>query len=219
MWQLSRAEQKRNLQAEYDARANEERVVIAGRLQQAQDLRFYQVIVRGHYVPQYQILLDNRVHNGKPGYFVITPLRISDSDVLVLINRGWVPQGATRADLPQVMPPAGMQSITGLATVPQQQGFHLGPAVFDSTSWSSVWQYLDWKHYREQVGQAVQPIVVLLDADKPGGYVREWRRLDAGIAVHQGYALQWFSLALALVAIYVFLTWRGANTSNNTENQ
>ena len=51
--------------------------------------------------------------------------------------------------------------------------------------------------------------MLLLDpGEQAGGLLREWKRLDAGIAVHQGYAFQWFSLAVTLLGIYLFFLFR-----------
>lgn len=55
----------------------------------------------------------------------------------------------------------------------------------------------------------VQPVVILLDPRSPaGGFTRDWTRLDAGIAVHRGYAFQWFMLAATLLALYLFFGFR-----------
>jgi cytochrome oxidase assembly protein ShyY1 len=54
-------------------------------------------------------------------------------------------------------------------------------------------------------------VVVLLDpAVKVGGLVRDWPRPGAGVAVHHGYAFQWFALAATLIGIYVYLSFRKA---------
>jgi len=71
-----------------------------------------------------------------------------------------------------------------------------------------VWQQLDLARYTNAVGWPMQPIVVLLDPQGPGGYLREWSRLDVGVAVHQGYAFQWFALAAAVIVLYGVLMVR-----------
>ena len=64
---------------------------------------------------------------------------------------------------------------------------------------------MDMARFVEAVYFPVQPIVVLLDPEsQAGGFIREWRRLDTGIAKHEGYAFQWFSMAVALAAIGIF---------------
>lgn len=208
-WQLQRAEVKRELQAEYDRRAQDKPVTISSQRQAASDLRFYTVEVSGHYERNYEILLDNRVHHGRVGYFVLTPLRIRKSNMHVLINRGWVPQGETRDKLPATPVPGGEISVKGLATVPSKGGYRLGPPMDDNKVWQTVWQYLDMELVDKKTPFPIQPVVVLLDPkSQAGGFTREWQRLDAGIAVHQGYAFQWFSLAVAVAAVYLFLMFR-----------
>lgn len=215
-WQLDRAEQKRAIQQEYDRRSQDAHAQIGGRIQQAEDLRFYRVIAQGTYEPQYQVLIDNRVHHGRAGYHVITPLRIVGSDVRVLVNRGWIPLGRTRDELPRFDTPEGVQKVTGVATVPRAKVFTLAETAPITGQWELLWQHVDMRRYADAVPFSVQPVVILLDPDNPsGGFVREWARLDAGIAVHQGYAVQWFALAAALIVIYIVVNLRRSDDNSN----
>lgn len=218
LWQLDRADQKRALQAEYDARSQGRPVQIEARLQEAEALRFYRVSVKGYYDPDYQILLDNQIYQGQAGYHVITPLRIAggDGDVGVLVNRGWIPLGKSRAELPRITAPAGLQEITGLAVVPQQRHFVLSSKEEPSRGgWRQVREYLDMQQYAQAVPFKLQPVVVLLAPAAAGGFVREWARLDAGIAMHQGYAFQWFLLAFALSAVYLLVNTRRVDNAKS----
>ena len=208
-WQLQRAEEKRSLQAEYDRRASVGLVTVSGRLQTLEELQYYRVRVRGQYEYNRQILLDNRIHKARAGYHVLTPFRIQHSDTRILVNRGWIPLGDSRDILPAVPPPAGEQILTGLATAPLKGGVHLGPPYPKDGKWHSRWQYVDMDHFAAVSPYPVQPVMLLLDpGEQPGGLLREWKRLDAGIAVHQGYAFQWFSLAVTLIGIYLFFLFR-----------
>ena len=38
-----------------------------------------------------KFLLDNRVHQERAGYHVLTPFRADGAEAVVLVNRGWVP--------------------------------------------------------------------------------------------------------------------------------
>ncbi len=208
-WQLHRADEKQALQEEYDARANGPAVRIEPRMQRAEDLRFYRVTVRGTYDTANQLYIDNRVHQGRAGYHVVTPLRIEDSELRVLVNRGWLAVGPDRAQLPSAPVPTGLQEIKGVATVPADKPFRLGAEAALRSDGQTLWQHMDLVRFAASVRYPVQPVLVLLDADSAaGGFTREWSRLDAGIAVHHGYAFQWFMLAATLLAIYLFLGWR-----------
>lgn len=209
VWQWQRAEEKRLLQQEYDQRAREAPRRIGGQPQRAEELRFRHVVARGVYDPSYQILVDNRVLRGVVGYHVVTPLKPEDGDTRLLINRGWVGLGASRMQLPPIETPGGRQEISGIATVPVEKPFTLGATPPLERGWQPVWTHLDMRRYAASVPFSVQPVMVLLDANVAGGFTREWARLDAGIAVHQGYAVQWFALAGLAAAIFV-LMWRRA---------
>jgi surfeit locus 1 family protein len=219
-WQLQRAEEKRDLQAEYDARATGPTIKVEARVQRTEELQFYHVIARGYYESSYQVLVDNRVHQGQAGYEVITPLRLPDSDVRLLVNRGWVPLGEDRSHLPAIDPPGGLQEIIGVATVPSEKNFVLAKPEPLDHGWQLVWQNMDMARYRAAVPFPVQPVVVLLDPDSPaGGFTREWSRLNAGIAVHKGYAFQWFMMAVGLVIIYFFMSRRRDDAEHQEEEK
>ena len=59
--------------------------------------------------------------------------------------------------------------------------------------------------------------LVLLDADEPDGYVRNWAPPGFPPLRHIGYAVQWFGLALALAVIYVVTNFRRASETGMTE--
>ncbi len=206
IWQLNRAKEAREMQMQIDAHAHGKPVSIGQQLLPAGDLRFFHVVARGHYDPRHQILLDNQVHNGFAGYDVITPLRVAGGDTRVLVNRGWIPLGVDRAHLPQVPTPRGEQTVAGIAVVPNAHYFtlaHPGPV---SGPWQTVWENIDMRRFRRAVPFPVQPAIILLDPASPaGGFVRKWQLPDAGIAMHQSYAVQWFLLATVLVIIFVWL--------------
>jgi len=214
-WQLSRAETKRILQASYDRYQSEPEKELYPVLESLESLQFRRIRVRGQYVPEKQILLDNRVHLGRAGYHVLTPLRIRDGNVHVLVNRGWVPVGPDRSKLPPAASPPGEVEITGVATQPSRPGFRLAAAQPPGPGWHTVWQYLDQAEYARASKYTLQPVVILLDPEAPGGFARQWSRLDAGIQTHLGYALTWFSLAIALIAIYILVNTRREDDVEN----
>ncbi|HEX9628062.1 MAG TPA: SURF1 family protein [Acidiferrobacterales bacterium] len=217
-WQTQRAETKRALQAEYDARSTGPVVAIGADPQPAEALRYYRVVARGVYEPGYQILIDNRVHRGHPGYHVITPLKLAGGETRVLVNRGWI-AGTPDRRLPVVETPATGVQIEGIAMVPGDRHFTLADPGPVRGEWETLWQNLDMARYAEAVPFSVQPVVVLLDPDSAaGGFVREWARLDAGIATHQSYAFQWFALATALAALYLLVNLKRETSDRDRDD-
>ena len=65
-----------------------------------------------------QILIDNKVHDGRAGYHVVTPLVLADGRA-VLVDRGWVAAGRdARASCRRSPPPAGTVTVRGRVNVP-----------------------------------------------------------------------------------------------------
>ncbi len=103
-WQLDRADEKRQLIALFDQRKSAPAVPIS-QLSLDSDLRYRQVQVRGRYLDNRQLLLDNRIRNGQFGYDAVTPLRLEGTDEVVLINRGWIKGDPARRALPPALRP------------------------------------------------------------------------------------------------------------------
>ena len=176
-WQQDRAAQKRALAA-------------------AQKLES----LRGVFEPKYTLLLDNKLHRGRPGYHVVQPLRLAPGRH-VLVNRGWVPAGATRAQLPEPRTPEGEVSLQGLRMD------HL-PRAYEPAGTKRegrVWQNIPLEEFAAWSGLAVAPYVFEQHSALDDGLVRDWPRADAGVEKHDSYALQWYSLAVLSIVLFLAL--------------
>lgn len=204
-WQLDRAKQKDLLQLRFKTHFNAPYANVSEvRLDDALS-RYRKVIAQGRYDAEHQILLDNQIYQGKPGYHVFTPLRLIKEAKAVLINRGWIPLGVSRQQLPAIGVNEVNRVLKGRVSQPANPGLRLdGPPSLADDPWPRVVQYLDYEQLAEQLGYPLEPAVILLDPAMEGGYVRDWRPTFGGVgpARHRGYAVQWFSLAVALLVIY-----------------
>jgi cytochrome oxidase assembly protein ShyY1 len=54
----------------------------------------------------------------------------------------------------------------------------------------------------------VEPRILLLDAQEPRGYVRDWKPGGRGPEQNWSYAIQWWSFAVVLLGLYVGLNLR-----------
>ena len=161
-------------------------------------------MARGHFEPEFQILLDNQVYKGQAGYNVITPLHISNSSKRILVNRGWVPVGADRRVLPLIETINSEVEVTGFLQDLSGRYLELAQTENEDGSWQKVWQNLNIDRYKKLVKYEIQPAMILLDsASAAGGYVREWPKPDYRIDVNRGYAIQWYLMSFALLVIYL----------------
>ena len=156
-------------------------------------------------MPDGQIFVDNRIHGGRAGFHVVTPLAIAGAGALVLVNRGWVPRSGAYPASPDVPVPAGEQVVEGLATVPPRRVLELSK----ETVTGNVWQNLVISRYAAQFRREVLPVVILAAPPGPGLAAVE-EKPDAGIAKHREYSLTWFSLAATVAALWVGLNLRRA---------
>ena len=159
------------------------------------------VAARGRFVDQHTVYLDNKLRRGRAGYEVVTPLRLDGMHVLV--NRGWVPAGATRDALPEIRTPKGEVRIEGLALARLPRVLEPGPPVS-----GKVRLNVDLGAFESETGMRLQPLVIEQHSPAPDGLVREWPRPDAGIEKHQSYALQWYGLAALAVLLFLGFSFR-----------
>ena len=206
-WQQGRVRDKEALRAELDAAQRMAPVALAG-LPDATDwtsLRYRPVVATGVYRERSQILIDNRVHDGRAGYHVVAPLELVDGRV-VLVIRGWVAQGASRAALPAAPAPGGTVTVEGRIAVPSAGYLELKPDAAPH----AVWQNLDPARFAAATGVTVLPVVIeQTTAPVPDdGLVREWIAPDLGIDKHRIYMVQWYAFAALAIALWLTLNFR-----------
>ena len=211
IWQLERASWKQGLIDDQAERAQQAPVLLELLLERDETLQYRPVAVRGYYDLEHQLLLDNRTHQGHAGYHVLTPLLL-DQRRAVLVNRGWVPVGEYRARLPELPGPVDELVVNASIKLPPEKFFRLGEAEEANDGWPKVVQQMKLPQFEQQLGYSLLPIVLLQDPADEYGFVREWQAVY-GVPPdkHRAYALQWFTLALVLLAIYI-----GVNTKRIT---
>src|SRR6185503_19446877 len=103
------------------------------------------VTLRGSFEARYTVLLDNKLSHGRPGYHVIQPLRLSQG-AYVLVNRGWIAAGASRAQLPEVRTPAGEISVSGVRLEHFARAYEPSPAKPEGRVWqnAAIEQFAAW---------------------------------------------------------------------------
>ncbi len=228
IWQQGRATQKRALQAEFIARTEAPPMVISNTLNfaengvHAEEYRYRLAITRGEWQAQNQLFIDNKVsENGAVGYHVITPLKIDNSPLTVLVNRGWIARTARYPRPPSAEPPLGMVEVRGLLTIPSQRFLELSA----NSTQGNVWQNLTIDRYRTTMNAQVLPFVLLATEMMPPsiGLIIQSEHPDAGVDKHIEYMLTWYSLAATLVLLWVGLNLHiqpaSSTSTANSANQ
>ena len=203
-WQLDRARQKTEWQAAFTARSGLPPVPLTEVNVADAAHRYRRVVASGRYDGAHQVLLDNQVRAGQPGYHVLTPLRL-DGGAAILVNRGWIALGASRQTLPVLATPTESVTVSGWLAPPANPGLRLGDAGGSDARWPRVTPYVEYERLAAILGYPLQPALILLEPAAPDGYERDWQPRFSGFGPerHHGYAAQWFALAAALVILYL----------------
>ena len=203
IWQLHRAEQKEKLKAALESSTSLPVLELHPDTDFSSDIRFRRILVKGRFEPEKQILLDNQIHDGRAGVHVLTPLRIGNSEIRVLIDRGWIALGSRREHLPEPEVPEGEMEVHGVIDLPSPPPFILGDASRAGPAWGQLWPYIDLDDFSKYAGFPVKPYLIRQDPADPHGYVRMLLTVETKSAMHIGYAIKWFGLAVVAFGVYV----------------
>lgn len=201
IWQLHRAAQKENLQtaietqgklAPLDNRAIAQTGDLAAEIHRP-------VRLRGTWAQANTVFLDNRQMDAKPGFYVVTPLRLEESRQAVLVQRGWVQRNfQDRNQLPLVSTSAGIVEVEGRIEAPPSRLFDLG-----SDGQGPIRQNLDMTTFGRETGLSLLPVsVVQTIGSVDDGLQRHWPVPASGAGKNYGYAFQWFALSALIAILY-----------------
>ncbi len=159
----------------------------------------------GQWLPEHTVFLDNRQVEGRPGFYVVTPLRLANSDRVALVQRGWAPRNfVDRSVLPAVSTPAGEVEVVGRIAPPPAKLYQFGEA-----SSGPIRQNLDWAAFRDETRLALVEGSVQQLGPPSEGLVRDWPPVAAGADKNFGYAFQWWALSGLIFILYVWFQFIG----------
>ncbi|MEO6624156.1 MAG: SURF1 family protein [Burkholderiaceae bacterium] len=201
-WQLSRAGQKIALQQKMEARLQMPPLdgPTLASANASDTLMHRRVVLRGTWLARKTVFLENRQMGGKPGFFVVTPLRLENAGAVVVVQRGWVQRNFTdRVQLPVVVTDAAPVQVEGRIAPPPSKLYE-----FSRVDQGVIRQNLDMQGYAAEIGVSLLPVSVLQTGAGSDGLQRDWPPVLTGVEKHYGYAFQWFALAALITILYVW---------------
>lgn len=210
-WQLERAEEKRLMQAQMDASRSAVAVPLDG-LPTTGINAWRPVQMQGIFDPELIWLLDNRIRDGKAGLEVLQVFIDADTGKRLIVNRGWLPW-PDRRDVPSVPTPRGSQRLDAEVLPPTEQGFTLG-TTHTQPGWPKLISRVDLGAMAEASGETLLPWMARLRTGSDAALTLDWPALPMTSSKHTAYAVQWFALALALLALFVWAGLRPEPSEN-----
>ena len=205
-WQLSRAAQKTAIQSALDSRAllpelsGADLALDAGG---AALQRYRPARLRGRWVAERTVFLENRQMNARVGFYVVTPLQLEGRPEAVLVQRGWVVRNLNdRSLLPAITTPPGPVEVQGLIAPPPARLYE-----FSTVAAGAIRQNLDLVSFADETGLRLAPLSLQqLDSASTAndGLVRQWPRPAVDVQKHHGYAFQWFAISASMAGLYVW---------------
>ena len=197
VWQIERAAHKEGLLQAFNSEQESPPIRLT-----SQSPDWSRVFVDGIFDSSRQILIDNQIHKGKVGYKIFTPFRFDDNKI-VLVDRGWIAQGKSRSDLPQLNVLEKKSRIIGTVTSPVQ-GVLAGSELL-TNEWPRVSQTKAVEVIASAFKEPILDIVLVLD---PGSsQITEFIQIKPFAITpvkHYGYAMQWFTMSIVLLGMFLY---------------
>jgi surfeit locus 1 family protein len=188
-WQLARAEQKQALLKTPETSLMSLHDVAKSDLHQ-------KVSLTGTFDNEHPILLDNQLNNGHVGFNLYLPF-ISDKQA-ILVNLGWLPAASSRTKLPAFPPFTGQFKLRGTLSAEQGSPFLLGRNISKESGWPLMVQRTIIPELQAHLNYPIKPLLLQLDSDSNIGFRKNWKISVMPPEKHTAYAIQWFTLALAI---------------------
>lgn len=199
-WQMNRLAWKEGLIRAFAERVNAEALTTAPPVGALDDLEYRRVRLSGRYLNDQEMFLAGRTFNGRGGWAILTPFR-SDEGALVIVDRGWVPLDRKDPRTRQQSLIEGPTTVEGLIRRPNLRTYFTPENEPNKNLWFSA----DVQAMAKKAGlPEVRPYLIEgLRQVIPGGFPVGGEIQVALRNDHLQYAITWYSLAIALVVIYV----------------
>ena len=202
LWQIERGQAKTNLLDDFEKKILEKPSYINQKSQ-----KWDRVYVEGKWDSSKQILIDNVITRGIAGYKVLTPLRMKETDQLILVDRGWIKQNTFRDQLPDIKLIQIDEVVSGILEIPE-----LGLVLSDdlvSKEWPKISQTKNLGVIKNEYDENIFPMILLADPTLKNSleYIKITPTNMTPIK-HYGYSAQWFLMFLVLCFMYVWYGYK-----------
>ena len=196
VWQFARLEEARvqiaRIELNYDATPVSIDEVLSVSRDFDPENTWLSVRATGTYVEADQLLVRSRPLDGQVGFEVLTPLRLSNGELFV-VDRGWIPSGATTA-LPSEVPEPPQGLVEVIARLKPSEPALAGREAVDGTVATIELALID----DLLGGDVITGAYGLLDSEQPSvaPMPRAAMRPELDEGPHLSYALQWILFAI-----------------------
>ena len=198
LWQIERGQAKTTILAEFEDNLSKTPVYL-----NQESKKWDRVYLKGKWDNSKQILVDNVINRGIAGYKVLTPLRIIETNQLILVDRGWVKQNKYREILPNIELVEADEIVSGILEYPEL-GLVLSEDLV-SKEWPKISQTKNLEVISKEYDEFIYPMILLADPILKNSL--EYIKItptNMTPTKHYGYSAQWFLMFLVLCLMYLW---------------
>ena len=202
LWQIERGQAKANIILEFENNLKKDASVFS-----EDSKKCDKVFINGIWDNSRQMLVDNVINRGVAGYKVLTPFKISNSDTLILVDRGWIPREASRQTLPNIDINNIKEKVFGTLENPEL-GFVLSD-ILVSGDWPKVSQTKNLNVISKEYNDPLAQFILVADPILKNSL--EYLKIiptNMMPSKHYGYSAQWFTMFLVLCFMYIWLGYK-----------
>ena len=202
LWQVERGHEKSKIIAEFNNNIKKSPVSFS-----ESSSKWDRVSIKGLWKGSKQILVDNVINSGVAGYKVLTLLQINESEAFILVDRGWVSQGKSRNILPNIDIKDEYVEVYGILENPEL-GFVLSEDLV-TANWPKVSQTKNLEVLSKEFDEQLASYILV--ADPTLKYSLTYMKViptNMTAEKHFGYAIQWFTMFVALCLMYFWLGFK-----------
>jgi len=148
IWQKSRHIEKIQIKKELNQRLVLDYLSIDDLKQDINELEFRKINLKGEFIYKDQVYLRNRKFKDLPGFYVITPFKLSNKKA-ILVNRGFIPLGSEKK-----VHKTDLKEISGIVKKSKTRNFKLQPKEsFENSKNKKLkyWLRVDTKNIKKQL--------------------------------------------------------------------
>ncbi|XP_076281806.1 surfeit locus protein 1 [Lasioglossum baleicum] len=205
-WQVQRRKWKLNLLQNLNDRIYHEPLELPADLEQLGEMEYYPFKVKGTFLydQEFPIGLRSLIVDGdsstqgslvgnndaQRGYYIITPFKLSDRDLTILVNRGWVPRTLKNSAARQYTQVNGEVEIIGVLRLNESRP----QFVPKNSPQNDLWYYRDVNAMAEIAGTA--PVYLDMKSDKNFSKYPIGSQTNVKLRnEHLSYIITWYSLS------------------------
>jgi len=225
-WQLDRLHQRREMNVKVINQINQPALDLSGQALEKDltDMEYRKVVVEGEYDPSNQVILVNQVYLDQYGASLFTPLRILNSDKVILVNRGWIPGDQALSGSWSQYDEPGLVKVSGVIHLPQSKpdiGHMTDPTLVPGGERIKTWNFANLGQMAKQMPYPIMGVYIQESPDPSWTQLpyRTEPELDLTEGPHLGYALQWFTFAVILAVGYPLYVQREEQNSSKDKSK